>query len=315
MTRKEHLKIAFLIASALFGASVAPQDEAAGQSSRPDYSRFKHESHRGAVRVPGTLETRTLGCDSCHERRAAGGADLVATTPRNRQLALRFPGHSACVGCHVAQFTAQPPVTCTICHDREQALSARPPQRDFPARYDFNLQFDVRQHASHMKHQFAGGRRLECAFCHQPTPQGAARLIPSHPECYACHAPGTGLAPAESKAGCAVCHAPSKETVAPRDYRSRAYGARFSHQTHVGYVNGECTACHTIEGGYHQPSPKPGTIRIKEHGRRDGRGCFSCHDGGQHYGRKVFSGEFGAAGEAACAKCHRDDFKVFSAPG
>jgi len=31
-----------------------------------------------------------------------------------------------------------------------------------------------------------------------------------------------------------------------------------------------------------------------------GHGCFSCHDGKQHYGREVFSGD----DAQSCEKCH-----------
>ncbi|MGH9854171.1 MAG: cytochrome c3 family protein, partial [Blastocatellia bacterium] len=43
--------------------------------------------------------------------------------------------------------------------------------------------------------------------------------------------------------------------------------------------------------------------RVKQHNtaaQSGGRGCFSCHDGKQHYGRAVFSGD----DAQSCGKCH-----------
>jgi hypothetical protein len=183
----------------------------------------------------------------------------------------------------------------------------------------FNAFFDARQHEAHAGYALPGGQKVGCAFCHQPTAKSAALTIPAHQECYACHTPASGDAKASLKAGCAVCHTQMVASVEPfaAKYKSRAYGARFAHRTHVEYVGGNCAACHTIAGGYNQPAPR--TIKVKQHlspGERSGRGCFSCHDGGTHYGRAVFSGDYGEKGSASCDKCHtRPDLKVFPAEG
>ena len=284
---------------------------------KKDYTRFNHKSHLGLVKIPGTGRVRELKCDQCHERSVKRGS-IIPNTSRNERLELSFPGHRACVECHIVQFTSRPLETCGICHSGEQALSSRPPQRDFPLRYDYNVFFDTKQHEAHIGYKFADGRNLDCAGCHQPTQRQVARLIPSHPECYSCHAPSSSDARAKLKAGCIVCHTQAVAKVDPREYKSLAYGARFSHRTHVGYVGNDCTVCHTISGAYNQPSPKPATIRVKQHlneRERSGRGCFSCHDGGTHFGRPVFSGEYGPAGKGACAKCHGDELRVFPTPG
>jgi hypothetical protein len=287
-----------------------------------NYERFTHQTHQGMVKVPNTNFARELKCDTCHERpgprEIANG--IVATTERNKQLSLKFPGHKACVECHVVEFTSRPPQTCTICHNTEQGLTARPPQRDFPPRYDFNAFFDAKQHELHVTYLLPNnGQRLDCAFCHQPTAKPSFLTIASHPECYACHSPQSGDQKGSQKSGCVVCHTEPAPNLQPfsAKYVSRAYGANFTHKAHVGYVNGRCDACHTISGGYNQPAPT--SLRIKQHlspGERSGRGCFSCHDGGVHYGRKVFSGEPGTEGGGSCNKCHtRDDFKVIPTSG
>jgi hypothetical protein len=285
---------------------------------KKDYSRFTHQTHLGTVKVPGTSQTRELKCDACHERQVprAPVPMLVATTQRNEQLQLKFPGHKACVECHVTQFTSRPLETCVICHRSGQALKAQPPLRDFPARLDFNAFFDAKQHEAHVAYKLPDGQSTTCAFCHQPTAKQAALTIPSHPECYVCHAPASGEAKASLKSGCLVCHTQMVATVQPfsTKYRTKAYGARFTHRTHVAYANDDCAACHTISGGYNQPVPR--TIKTTAHlgdAERGGRGCFSCHDGVKQYrGRPIFSGDdFGK-----CDQCHTPpNYKVSPTDG
>jgi hypothetical protein len=287
-----------------------------------NYERFTHQTHLGQVKVPNTNFARDLKCDSCHERPDAKmiAAGIVATTERNRRLSLKFPGHKACVECHIVQFTSKPQQTCTICHNPEQGLSARPPQRDFPPRYDFNAFFDAKQHELHVTYTLPGaGQKLDCNFCHKQTAKPSFLTIASHAECYVCHSPKSGDQKGSQKSGCVVCHTEMATGVQPfsAKYVSRAYGAQFTHKAHVAYVNGDCSACHTISGGYNRPTPT--SIRVKQHlspAERSGRGCFSCHDGGVHYGRKVFSGEPGSEGGGSCNKCHtRNDLKVIPSAG
>jgi len=282
----------------------------AQNTNKKDYSHFTHRSHTGLVKVPGTAQKRELKCDSCHERQASDAPNLVATTDHNKRLQLSFPGHKACVDCHVTQFTGRALETCGICHARSQGLTVKPALRDFPARYDYNAFFDAKQHEKHVSYALADGKKLDCAYCHGPTPKQVGRLIPSHPECYTCHSPDSGDKKAAAKAGCSFCHTQAVAQVSLQDYMSRAYGAQFTHQTHVRYVAGDCGVCHTISGSYNQQQQQPGKIAVKQHEGGIGRGCSSCHDGGRHYGKVVFSGN------SSCDKCHiRPDFKVFRTAG
>jgi Cytochrome c7 and related cytochrome c len=86
-----------------------------------NYELFTHESHLGTITVPGTNHARILKCDSCHQNLPKAELDkvIVGTTDRNRKFLLKFPGHKACIECHVTQFTATPQQTCTICHQTE----------------------------------------------------------------------------------------------------------------------------------------------------------------------------------------------------
>jgi cytochrome c7-like protein len=284
-----------------------------------DYNRFTHETHLGRIKVPNTNFARDLKCESCHERPTERDIanNIVASTDRNVQLKLKFPGHKACVECHVVQFTSKPQQTCVICHNTQQGLNARPPQRDFPLRYDFNAFFDAKQHELHVTYKLSDGKQMDCAFCHKPTQKALAVTIASHPECYVCHTPGSFDEKAKVKGNCMVCHTQRIVDPKPMPYdaklASRAYGAKFSHAEHVKFM--DCRACHTLQGGYNQYSPS--SPAVKQHNtsaQAGGRGCFTCHDGKQHYGRAVFSGD-----EAkSCGRCHNikgADIKVFSARG
>ena len=288
------------------------------QTAPPNYEKFTHKSHLGVVKVPGTFQAHELKCDSCHDQRDFM-KDLVPTTERNKQLRLKFPGHKACVECHIQQFVAKPQQTCTICHNTKDGLTARPPQRDFQTRYDFNAFFDAKQHETHATYNLPNGQKTNCNFCHQQTQKPALVSIAAHNECYVCHSPTSSDQKAAQKSGCNVCH--TQQTADDPSVfarASKAYDAQFTHKTHVGYANNDCLACHTINGAYKQNSPA--TLKITAHAspdQRNGKGCFSCHDGVRQFnGRPIFSGEPDNAGGSACAKCHtRNDYKVIPKSG
>lgn len=327
------LKLTFVIAGLILGivfgkpfiavgqqsakTSATPSPTVAPQSPK-NYERFTHKSHLGIVNVPGTAQAKDLKCDSCHNPRGLA-TSLVPTTDRNKQLRLKFPGHNACVECHVSEFTSKPQQTCSICHETKQGLMARPPQREFPRRYDFSAFFDAKQHQLHAGYPLPNGGATNCNFCHQQVGNQAALTVASHPECYVCHSPNSGDQKASQKTGCFVCHTEQRmDDVAVYGRSSKAFGALFNHKTHTGYVNGDCSQCHSPGGGsYNQTSPS--ALKITAHAspdQRGGKGCFSCHDGGQHFGRAVFSGEPGSDGGGSCSKCHtRQDGKVFAASG
>jgi len=330
--RMEKIKLVFALCCLSACLAFFDPFAARGQQSKPspsptatpaqtapiNYEKFTHKSHLGVVTVPpGTVQAHELKCDSCHDQRDLM-KDLVPTTDRNKQEKLKFPGHKACVECHIQQFVAKTPQTCTICHDAGQGLTARPPQRDFPRRYDFNAFFDAKQHETHAAYKLPNGQSTNCNFCHQQSPKPALLGIAAHNECYVCHSPTSSDQKAAQKSGCIVCHTQQTMDDPPVFFRaSKAFAAQFTHKTHVGYANGDCMACHTISGSYKQNSPA--TLKITAHAspdQRSGKGCFSCHDGGRHYGRIVFSGEPDNAGGSACAKCHtRDDYKVIPKSG
>jgi len=317
--RTRQIKITLLISiisGAFCTAVILPLSARGSYQKKTDYSRFTHKTHSGKVKIPGSQETQEpqeLKCDSCHQRQASRSPEAmsVATTQHNRRLQVNFPGHNACVECHITQFTMRQ--TCAICHNQEQGLVSLPPLRNFPARYDYNAYFDGKQHADHVnKYALPDGGKLDCGYCHKPTVKQAARTIPSHPECYVCHTPESGDAKASLKVGCGICHKSSAKTEEIKPFfeklTSKAYGASFTHQTHITYAGGKCDECHTIEGGYNQPLPVPSKIQVTGHrsrAERSGRGCFSCHDDRMHGGRRVF----GDNDFSACKKCHKTQDK------
>ena len=173
---------------------------------------------------------------------------------------------------------------------------------------------------NHMSKRFQGVMRDISGILKEVYHAKSAVLnIASHPECYACHSPNSGDQKASQKSGCVVCHTQTATNVQPfsAKYISKAYGALFTHKEHVGYTKGNCYECHTINGAYNQASPA--SLKVKQHvtpDQRSGKGCFSCHDGGTHLGRTVFSGEPGSTGGGSCNRCHtREDFKVLPSSG
>src|SRR5262249_22100752 len=143
----------------------------------------------------------------------------------------------------------------------------------------------------------------DCAFCHKPTQKGLAETIGSHPECYVCHTPGSFDEKAKVKSNCVICHTQRVVDTQPEPFdaklASRAYSAKVSHVEAEKYI--DYRECHSIQGGSNQNSPS--SQKIKEHNtsvQTGGRGCFSCHDGKERYGRRVFSGD----DAQSCGRCH-----------
>lgn len=324
--RNQKIKLTLIVACAVvcLAALIATTRPAVSQPPAPqtapaakDYTKFLHKDHAGAVKIPGTNQTRNLDCAYCHERQSdlTVAQAQVATPRRNERLQLKFPGHKACAECHIQQFTAQPLQTCVICHESAQGLNTRPPQRDFPKRYDFVAFFDAKQHEAHANYKLPDGKVTDCNFCHKPRSKPAALGIAVHNECFVCHSPASGDQKAAQKSGCIVCHTQMTESVVPfsAKYSSRAWDAQFTHRKHAAELGISCQSCHSISGGYNQPVPT--SIRTKQHlsdAERGGRGCFSCHDGGAHNGRTVFSGE----DFNYCDRCHKQaDKKIRVVPG
>src|SRR5262244_4344371 len=107
-------------------------------ASAQDYSKFLHTSSKHA----------SVGCNDCHRRTDN------STRPS-------FPGHKACTGCHLTQFTTPNIPMCSICH--ENVNGNDPPRKAFPDQFkeSFNVKFD---HAQHL----TGAARPKngCVSCH-----------------------------------------------------------------------------------------------------------------------------------------------------
>src|SRR5689334_3113426 len=70
------------------------------QTPTYDYGTFNHAQHDTAIVQSGQ---QAIKCDVCHKREG-GGTQLY------------YPGHDACIQCHVKQFTEQSFDICKICH-------------------------------------------------------------------------------------------------------------------------------------------------------------------------------------------------------
>src|SRR6267154_6084951 len=114
---KRLLYLSVIIAVVIIGVSIRTRT----QAQSVDYRFFSHSS----------IQHKTLKCDECHQRE-----DPKAITPK-------FPSHSACIKCHVTQFTSQPLTICANCHDNVKSPQA--PVQAFPSRHSFGASFDSKQ--------------------------------------------------------------------------------------------------------------------------------------------------------------------------
>jgi c(7)-type cytochrome triheme protein len=254
-----------LIATASPSPSGAPNLEPRAQD---DAQVFSHTSERHA----------SLACDACHRR-------------ADNSVRPSFPGHKACMDCHVPEFITSNSPLCLNCHT--DLGSQHPPLKDFPALKSFNARFD---HAAHSQ----GGARPEqgCASCHQPMRRGVALSIlagaAAHENCYRCHTPGAQSPAGRDISSCATCHAPGR--LARTSTGSRAYSVSFSHATHGPRRNLRCDECHTVRAGAGQgrqvASPQP----TQHFGSARARSCMTCHDNRRAFGGDDF---------ADCKRCHK----------
>lgn len=252
----------------------------AQQTAQYNYGTFNHTKHDEAL---VQAQQSKISCDVCH-RRDSGSTQLY------------YPGHDACVQCHIEEFTTQSFDICAVCHtdvkQQGRALSPFPAQRT-----EFAVQFDgaknLSQHDVHMKEALPDGQKMTCAFCHAS--QGANQAFPSHPECYACHAPNVkSKAASPELVSCATCHpaAGSPNSEIKRLINTRrndALGYRFRHLDHTRAMGTGCVECHRVTDAIHVVSS-----RTKEHQTGPRFNCYECHRSG---GRSRIT-------ETQCAKCH-----------
>ena len=237
--------------------------------SAQDYSKFLHTSSKHAA----------LGCNDCHRRTDN------STRPS-------FPGHKACTGCHLTQFTTPNIPMCSICH--ENVNGSDPPRRSFPDRFkeSFNVSFD---HAQHM----TGNARPKsgCVACHSSSLRRGAALsiptgLPAHTGCYTCHTPDA-QANGRDLASCGVCHATKPYTRTSTD--SPAYRIAFSHAGHGPRQRLNCSDCHSYTAGLAQRR-QVRSPRAQEHFPGANNSCATCHNG-----RRAFGGDLDFKN---CGRCH-----------
>jgi hypothetical protein len=275
------LKIRFVAGVAtLFGAALLASSLGSINAQGPayNYGVFDHAKHDAALTTTGQQQ---ISCDVCHKREA-GTEQLF------------YPGHDACIQCHVPQFTTQTFEICAVCHKDVKAQGRA--LLDFPAeRTDYGVIFDgaggKSQHVVHMNEALPDGKKMTCNFCHKS--QGVNQAFPSHPECYVCHTPGANSKAASAQlASCDACHkAPGTPNTEMRRListrRNDALPYRFRHGDHVRAAG--CMECHRTEGAVHVLS-----TATREHRTRANFTCYECHRGG---GKSRIT-------ETSCGSCH-----------
>ena len=238
-------------------------------ASAQDYSKFLHTSSKHA----------SLGCNDCHRR-------------TDNSIRPGFPGHKACTGCHLTQFTTPNIPMCAICH--ENVNGNDPPRKAFPDQFkeSFNMKFD---HAQHL----TGAARPKngCISCHSGSlRRGAALSIPAgisaHNGCYACHTPNAQTN-GRDLASCGVCHETKPYSRTPTT--SVAYNYAFRHADHTTRQRLDCNDCHNATRGLPQKRQVSST-RPQEHFPSANNTCASCHSG-----RRAFGGDLDFK---ACRRCH-----------
>lgn len=232
-----------------------------------DYSRFSHTS-------PGAHAdfSNPGNCDSCHQRNGS------AAQPT-------FPGHKACINCHLAQFTTVNIPMCTICHVNDLG-NPNPALKGFPGLKSFRVSFDHQQHVS------AGAN---CAGCHKTARRGVAFTIPAnlsaHTQCYTCHSPGLS---ASNLSSCGTCHSVGGYSRTPAT--GRAFSFSFSHATHGPRQRLNCTDCHIVRGGLPQSRQVSSPAAFQHFPRSRAQSCLTCHNGKRAFGEADFGD---------CKKCHK----------
>lgn len=146
----------------------------------PNYAIFKHDSSNHA----------SLACSSCHQRSS------------DNSITPLLPGHKACTGCHLVQFSQGSSALCTICHG--EAIGRTPSVNAFPPLLTFDTTFDHKLHQNPPSRPASG-----CVTCHQL--QGdkvvsTVRGLDAHNACYVCHTPQAS-SNGRDIAACGTCHA------------------------------------------------------------------------------------------------------------
>lgn len=245
-----------------------------------NYGSFDHAQHDAALDKSGQ---QRIACEVCHIRNDAG-------------TQLYYPGHNACVQCHISQFTSQSLEICAVCHTNVQTEGKA--LKPFPSeRKDYGVRFDgaqnKSQHVVHMNESLPDGSKMTCVFCHKS--MGPNQSFPSHPECYVCHTPGANSrAASQELSTCAACHpgpnepnSEMKRLVNTRKNDALPY--RFRHLDHTRALGTNCVECHNMNAGIHVAS-----IATREHRARPVFNCYQCHRAGG--GSRIT--------ETSCGSCH-----------
>ena len=227
-------------------------------ASAQDYSKFLHSSQKHA----------SLSCNDCHRR-----ADNSARPS--------FPGHKACTGCHLGQFTTPNIPMCSICH--QNVNGSDPPRKAFPDRFNenFNVKFD---HAQHMTG--AARPRNGCVSCHSGSVAARRGACRFRSECRLTTTV-TVATPRTRKPTVATWRVAACATI-----RSLTRGLRRtqspSAMLFVTMITAtrqrlNCSDCHSYTRGLPQKRQVSST-RAQEHFPTGHNTCATCHNGQRSFG-------------------------------
>ncbi len=170
-------------------AAAAPRADAQRESAatllekKPvDYTKFNHADH-GL-----TNKKRKLVCADCH---------ILDPKKLGTNVRPGTVGHMPCIECHAQQFFKDKPLKiCAVCHRSSNYKTKNKADVPFTTtafHSQFGLAFSHRSHLDPNRHLHGLNRQypfnLHCEFCHKLAADGVKRELPSHPQCFVCHAP------------------------------------------------------------------------------------------------------------------------------
>jgi Cytochrome c7 and related cytochrome c len=199
----------------------------------------------------------------------------------------KFPYHTACIDCHVPDFTSTVSQMCAVCHEMPLAAKVK------TVRFTPNLSEFGLKSFSHRDHMDPGKMKTKeppkCLSCHRFDAGELRANFPSHPECYSCH-----THQARQKLGtCETCHSFSVVALKYTKGLGTPFTSyRFTHGSHLKdrTIQYKCEKCHTIVTSPIQANVTDigKIITIRENNGHTSA-CWQCHN---------------KRTELKCNKCH-----------
>jgi hypothetical protein len=279
---------------------------------------FQHDSTKYKL----TGRHRDVACETCHAPRAGmnkAGASRIDPAFRPLEAA-------ECSSCHKDPHAGRLGPACNQCHVTSGFADRKPGGFDH-ARTRYPLRgrhATVRCEGCHAGQKGSTPAYATCGACHADAHAGTATLAGKAADCADCHdergfRPATFTVerhrntkyPLEGKhatVSCNACHVKAADrSLGTAGVRMRPpfENCRTCHaDAHAGQVasvsNGECAACHTVQGWTSStfPAARHAEFRFALDGKHATAGCGACH---RAENRTVFRVE-----RLECVSCHVD---------